>query len=109
MSRERLADRRRCETFVFEHVTPGGYSQFYTASVGYYEDGSVGEVFISRGHSGTDVDIAIRDSAIALSLALQHGCPLELASAAFLRREGGAADGPLGTLVNILVLDGRNG
>lgn len=103
MSRERLADRRRCETFEFEHWTPGGYLQVYTASVGYYPDGGVGEIFISRGKSGTDVDIAIRDSAILLSLLLQVHYPIGEIGKSLLQRETGIPDGPLGTLVQLLV------
>lgn len=102
MMRERLLNRRAAETFEFTHITPAGVPQVFTATLGYYEDGRIGEVFLTCGRTGTDLDVATRDSAIALSLALQHGCPLQVVAPAFLRNARGVPEGPLGTLVDIL-------
>lgn len=108
MSRERLPNRRRAETFDFVHIISTGGYVTYSANVGFYDDGRVGEVFLSCGKSGSDTDLATRDSAIALSLALQYGCPLEEIAPAFLRKSDGSPEGPLGTLVRIILKEQEN-
>lgn len=97
MGREALPQRRKSENveFTCRNIR-------YTATLGYYSDGRLGEVFLFAGKVGTDVDIATRDSAIALSLALQNGCPVEQLRSAFLRDAPGAAEGPLGKLLDLL-------
>lgn len=79
-AREMLPNRRRCETteFVLNGVK-------YTGSVGYYEDGRIGELFLDAFKSGTDLQIGNCDEAIFTSLALQHGCPVETICAAASR------------------------
>jgi len=102
-NRERLPDRRRSDTFEFDHRYPDGSSFTYIATLGHYVDGRIGEVFLQATKTGTTIDINTRDSAIALSLALQFGCPLDVIAPTFLRSAEGRPEGPLGTLVDILV------
>ena len=102
MNRERLPNRRRSENFDFVHQDPSGRVFLYTATVGFYDDGRPGEVFLGAAKVGSAEDIQIKDSAIALSLALQYGCPLEVIAPTFLRTGAGHPEGPLGTLVGIL-------
>lgn len=96
--REVLPQRRMSETLEFDCRQTK-----YTATLGYYPDGRLGEVFLNAGKSGTDVDIATRDSAIAVSLALQHGCPIEIMAPAFLRTAEGEPEGTLATLMELLM------
>ena len=95
--RERLPNRRGGETLNF-----ACRQREYRATLGFYPDGRLGEVFINAGKSGSDVDIATRDSAIALSFALQYGCAPEDIRAALCRDDAGKAEGPLGTLLDLL-------
>ena len=97
-ARERLPDRRLCESFAFEH---GGLK--YIASVAHYADGRLAEIFLSNHKSGSDTDAAARDSAVVCSLALQHGTPLETIRNALLRDARGIASSPLGTALDQLV------
>ena len=106
MSREPLPARRGALNFEFEHRHSTGAPFTYTAAVGFYPDGRVGEVFLGCGRTGTDVDIAIKESAIALSLALQHGCTLAEIRSTFLRDGNGRPEGALGTLVDLIVAEG---
>jgi hypothetical protein len=47
-------------------------------TVGYYHDGSPAEIFINTEMKyGTDADTNAADFAVVVSLALQHGCPLQ--------------------------------
>lgn len=99
--RERLAQRRMCETVEFEH---GG--SVFTATLGYYLDPTgvcrLGEVFLNSGKVGSAMDVATRDSAVAVSFALQHGCDVETMRAAFTRDAAGAAEGVLGRLLDLI-------
>ncbi len=100
--REVLPNRRRSETFEFEAGVPGQPSQHYVATLGFYPDGRVGEIFIHPAKSGSDRDIAMQESAIAASFALQHGCSVDMIRSAMPRTSDGAPEGPLGTLLDRL-------
>lgn len=98
MTRDRLPERRPSEQVKF---TCRGRS--YIASLGYYPDGRLGEIFLVSAKAGTDADVAARDLGIAASLALQHGCSPETLRHACLRDElSGQLDGPLGVLLERL-------
>src|SRR5882672_2578682 len=61
--RRALPMRRVCETF---EVAYGGLSKAHTVSVGYYADGTPGEIFINGGKSGETVEAIARDGAVLL-------------------------------------------
>jgi len=95
MTRERLPNRRKCETLTFQCG-----NQSYQGTVGFYDDGRPGEIFLDCSKSGTDVQIAARDSAIAVSMALQFGASIEKIKSALTRRANGSPEGPLGVLLD---------
>lgn len=103
MRREALAERRRCETFNFAFQ-----GEKYIVTIGYYPDGRVGEVFINRVMDRTSAKIGMlldgvcRDSAILLSLALQHGCEMETITGAVTRDEDGGASTIVGAILDHL-------
>ena len=97
MSREPLPQRRRSETITY---MVGGLT--YNGSIGFYADGRIGEIFLDCSKSGTEAQIASRDSAIIASFALQHGASLSSLRAALTRRPDGWAEGPLGMLLDLL-------
>ncbi|MEI2386055.1 hypothetical protein [Breoghania sp. JC706] len=106
MTREILPGRRASDTIKFGH----GPRSYY-ATVGFY-DGSdgrpgdrPGEVFLSTGKTGTELQALMRDSAIAASLALQFGCPAELLARAFSRDGQGRPETAIGRLFQILAED----
>jgi hypothetical protein len=70
--RQVLPSRRSCHTFdlVFRNHR-------ITLTTGHFPDGRLGEVFLNIGKSGNDLDAIARDSAIVLSLAIQHGVAIE--------------------------------
>lgn len=94
--REQLPNRRSGETIKFRLA-----GRSFIATVNYYSDGRVGELFFVAGKTGSDADIAARDLGIAVSLALQHGCALSTIHHACLIAADGH-DGPLGKLLDIL-------
>jgi hypothetical protein len=96
-ARERLPNRRACETFRFE---VGGLH--YHATVSRFADGRVGEIFIGNHKIGSQSDTTARDAALAASLALQHGCTLDVLRGALLRDMGGRAATPLGVALDLV-------
>jgi hypothetical protein len=90
-ARERLPDRRACETSSFEH---GGAD--FTMAVGRYADGRIGELFIGAGLANSALDALASDAAIAISFALQHGADLTAIRTAMKRNSSGEASSPIG-------------
>lgn len=94
--RQRLQNRRGCESFSFQcsHLS-------YVATITRFQNGDLAEVFISNHKSGSDADTAARDSAIAASLGLQYGLPLDVLRRALLRDPRNKASSPLGVALDI--------
>jgi hypothetical protein len=93
--RERLANRRRSESFCFEC---NGLR--YTATISRFSDGRVGEIFLSNTKPSSQSDANARDAGIAASLACQHGCTIDELRRAVLRDSQGRASSPLGAAVD---------
>jgi hypothetical protein len=98
-ARRTLPQRRRCETF---DLSFGGLAKGHTVTVGYYEDGALGEVFINGGKSGELVEAIARDGAVLLSLALQYGAELSNIKSAITRDAQGAPQSIVGAVVDRL-------
>jgi hypothetical protein len=94
-ARQRLLNRRSSVSFNFEQ---NGLSYLCTYSK--FDDGHLGEIFISNRKSGSHADACARDAAIAASLALQYGCPLDVLQHALLRDARGHAATPLGAALD---------
>ena len=68
MPRERLPNRRQAETLDLWH---GG--QRFHLTVGEYNNGRPGEVFIHGAKPGSDTDLLCDDIGVLISRLLQHG------------------------------------
>ncbi len=76
MPRERLPDRRQAETVDFHY---GG--RRYHLSIGEYNDGRPGEVFVHGATPGSDTDLLCDDIGVLVSRLLQYGdAPASLAA-----------------------------
>jgi hypothetical protein len=95
--RNNLPARRVAETLEFQHR---GIN--YTASVGFYDDGRLGEAFLDGVKAGTDAQINAKDGAVILSIALQYGVPLAVLRHAAARDDEGSPQGPLGALLDVM-------
>jgi hypothetical protein len=95
--RTRLPNRRGHELLDFEHA---GIQ--YTAGIGRFEDGRLAEIFLNTAKHGTAVDVNARDAAVAASLLLQYGCPMDTLRRALTRNGDGSASGPLAHAVDLL-------
>ena len=94
---ERLPNRRASETFNFEVE-----GIRYCASVSRLADGRIGEIFLGSHKVGSQSDTNVRDAASAASLALQHGCTLDVLRDALLRDLRGKAATPLGVALDLV-------
>jgi len=99
MTREQLPERRNNETTAIEF---GG--EKYIVTVGYYNDGRVGEIFIDRvkdkvaSKLGYQLDGVCRDSAMTMSLLLQNGSTIEALARTITRDEEGLPASIIGAI-----------
>ena len=97
MTRQRLPDRRASTVFCFECN-----SLRYTASASWFDDGRLGEVFVSNHRADSHADSCARDAAILASIALQFGAPLDVLRRALLRDSQGCPSTPIGCALDLL-------
>ena len=97
MSRQTLPQRRRAETFTVVH-----WNQPFVVTVGFFDDGTPGEVFVDSRKTGGDVEAIARDAAVVISLALQHGAAVETLRHAITRSSNGAPSSILGAVIDAL-------
>jgi hypothetical protein len=96
-AREKLPNRRACETFAFER---NGLR--YHATIGFFPDNRPGEIFLNHDHSDSLADVLASDAAIAVSLALQHGCSIETIKHALKRDARGEPASPIGSALDLI-------
>ena len=87
--RRHLPDERRALTHHFSIAGQEGY-----LTVGVYEDGSPGEIFITMAKQGSTISGLMDALATVLSLALQHGVPLRVICQSSATCAVSPADGP---------------
>jgi hypothetical protein len=97
MTRQRLDNRRPSENFTFELD-----GLRFTATVSFFADGRISELFLNNHKSGNQSDTNARDAAIVLSFALQCGADAEQIRRALCRDSQGRALGPLGAALDLL-------
>lgn len=100
MTRKTLPYRRLCESFEME-----ARGVTYTATLGFYDDGRLGEIFLCGPKAGTDVEVNARDAAVVTSIALQHGASPDVLRHGLSRDEAGRALSPIGTVLDMLASD----
>jgi len=80
-AREKLPNRRFAET---RDLQVGGLR--YTATLGFYPDGRIGEIFLTNHKAGSQAGVPASDSAVLCSLLLQHGVPVGVTGPARRRK-----------------------
>jgi hypothetical protein len=102
--RKLLPNRRAHEAFHFFH-----WGQKFIAGIGRaVPTAPVSEVWINTGKTGTQAETLARDSAVLLSLALQHGTPIATMQKAITRNADGTPSGPIGQLLDIIAQSQRD-
>ena len=97
--RHALPMRRRSETFEIDF---GGLKNSHVITIGFYDDGRIGEVFVNGGKSGELVEAIARDGAVLLSMALQHGVSLDTIRHALTRDSQDEPQSIIGVVVDRL-------
>lgn len=97
MTRNILPQRRAAENFAVEQD-----GQRAVVTIGYYPDGSVGEVFINAPKVGSSLESTARDGAVLISLGLQYGVPLDVMRHAITRNTDGSASTIVGAAIDKL-------
>jgi hypothetical protein len=98
MTRQRVPNRRGHELLTFEHD-----GVRYTAGVGRFAYGGLAEIFLNTAKRGTALDVNVRDAAVAASLLLQHGCPIDTLRQALTLNGDGSGSGPLARALDLLL------
>lgn len=94
--RQRLPNRRACESFEFRH---NGFA--FTLSAGLYPDGRIAELFLSSHKPGSPIEAIARDAAVTVSIALQFA-DLETIRAALTRDHDGGPATAIGAALDAL-------
>lgn len=98
--RRRLPDRRASETFGLQCE-----GLDYVATISRFDDGCLGEIFLTTPKAGSSAGTVASDSAIMCSIALQFGADLKTLRKALCRDARGNGSGPLGTALDILAIE----
>ncbi len=102
-----MAHRRPALTFRLDHTTFSGARHRFTVTIGLYDRhiGDVGEIFVNTaGKAGSESDTLVSDAAVAISLALQYGCPLDVLRLAMKRESDGRPSGLLSRVLDEIAL-----
>jgi hypothetical protein len=97
MSRQRLPNRRQCETFEFTHA-----GLDFTLCAGFYPDGRIAEIFLSSNKPGSPIEAIARDGTVTVSIALQFGVDLETIKQALTKDHDGGPATLLGAALHAL-------
>jgi hypothetical protein len=106
MSREFLPPRRQSQTVA--HVRPCDAKRFcrivpkYFITAARFEDGRLGEVFVSSNRPTTEVADIVRDASVILSIAFQYGVPLDVLRHSITRTNDGSAASIIGEVLDVL-------
>ena len=101
MIRDALPGRRMAETF---EIAFAGVP--VTVTFGHYDDGRIGEVFLSTRKAGSPVDVGARDIAVLISLLLQYGCSAKIIGKAITADAQGRPEGLAGMVATIIEREG---
>lgn len=118
--REQLPPRRYGETFELRH---GGKRAVFHVTLGRYPDGHIGEVFVSGGKSGTEIEANVRHirgserTIVPFCLGFggprswyhsrcSMGFPIATMAAAITREGDGSASTVIGVVLDKLMLEG---
>lgn len=83
-TRNRLPDRRRCISQKVKIESREGSWQTVHYSFGLYRDNTPGELFIEVSKAGAALRTWAGEAAMLMSVALQHGTPLETIASLFV-------------------------
>lgn len=99
-ARESLPQRRQSATTTLEH---GGHA--YEVTVGRYQDGRPGEIFVNGGKTPEATQQVASDAAVILSVALQYGTPAGAFAKSMPRFDSGEPYTVIGRVADMLAAE----
>lgn len=97
-TREPLPNRRYSESVEIRFL---GIS--YAMQIGFHDDGRIGDIFLGMEKAaGSQMDVTSRDAAVVISMAMQHGVPLDRMLSAVTKDESGRPEGLIGHVLQML-------
>lgn len=102
MSRLSLPDRRAHEAIEFDFR-----GRSYSVGVGRFSNGRLAEIFLDAAKVANDAADDARDIAVLVSIALQHGTPVDAMRGAVTRLDDGSPAGLAGRVLDLLSPDTR--
>jgi hypothetical protein len=103
-NRQRLPNRRGCEL-----IDTYFRSSKYTISIGRFANGAIAEAFVDPARFGSDAAADSIDTAIIISLSLQHRVSVEALRRSISRIEGGALGSFVGHVLDTLAQEEERG
>lgn len=103
MTRRPLPARRRNETVNVEWAAPDGSSHDFAVTIGYDGNGAAKEVFCNHAKGAMAATLA--DACVLVSIALQHGIPLDALAKSQGRApswQGDTPASPIGTIIEAI-------
>jgi hypothetical protein len=97
-ARERLPNRRACESRTFELN-----GLWFSLTVSRFPDGRISELFLNNHKAGNQSDTNARDAAIIFSFAVQYGADADAIRKALCRDGEGRALGPIGQALDLIM------
>lgn len=107
MTRRRLANRRPCERIAFEHNGAEWTALVGLRLAGLSDEGScvaeLGDVFITAGKVGSELEATAQTGALLISLAMQHGIDIRVFQRSIPRHPSGRAADVIGAAIDAVV------
>lgn len=100
--RQTLPFRRESVTETIEFVRSDGNGVTYDATIGFDQLGRPREVFLGGAKDGSDMYVTLLDTAVALSVALQHGVTATAMAHSLYRTETGQPASIVGAALDLL-------
>lgn len=105
-TRERLSQRRICETVGFTFDNQRGIARFSRFDAPDWKDGDIAELFVDIGRPGSGLRAATNAAAVMASIALQRGAPIDELRNALPKLDDGSPAEPLGAAVEAILKEG---
>lgn len=99
-NRKALPARRRADTFRFRFRDARGS---FHVTLGYYDEGPVGEIFLNCPKVGTEMETIARACAVLASIALQHGATLSELAGALPKEEDNSQSTVIGAVLEEII------
>ena len=101
--RNRLPNRRQVSTVSL--MWPPNSGERYHVTVGEYENGAPGEVWVHGAKVGSEFDALLSDASILLSILIQVGYDSDKIAKALGRCESGERASIIGAMADLLALE----